>query len=69
AEFTPSNIPERPPLDMAYILTIGAREKSGWNDFDKAQKQGGFTFTFDGLHFTSESARRAAERIASFIRA
>jgi lysophospholipase L1-like esterase len=54
---------------MAYILTIGAREKSGWNDFDKAQKQGGFTFTFDGLHFTAESAKRAAELIAAFIRA
>jgi lysophospholipase L1-like esterase len=69
AAFTPTNTPERPPLDMAYILIIGAREKSAWNAFDKAQKQGGFTFTFDGLHLTPESAKRAAERIAAFIRA
>lgn len=69
AEFTPTNIPERPPLDMSFILTIGEREKSGWSDFTKAQAASGFTFTFDGLHFTPESAKRAAERIAAFIRA
>lgn len=69
AEFAPSHIPERPPLDMAYILTIGSRQKSGWNEYAKAQAEGGFTFTFDGLHFTPESAKRAAELLAPFISA
>src|SRR5690606_2643265 len=69
AEFAPSTIPERPPLDMAYILTIGSRQKSGWNEYAKAQTEGGFTFTFDGLHFTPESAKRAAELLAPFITA
>jgi lysophospholipase L1-like esterase len=69
AEFVPPNIPQRPPLDMAYILTIGTRQKSGWDEFSKAQAEGGFTFTFDGLHFTPESARRAAKLIVPFIHA
>jgi lysophospholipase L1-like esterase len=67
AEFDPDSVPERPPLDMSYILTIGQREKSGWNDYANAQAQGGFSFTFDGLHFTLESAARAARLIADFI--
>ncbi len=54
---------------MAYILTIGSRQKSGWNEYAKAQAEGGFTFTFDGLHFTPESAKRAAELLAPFISA
>lgn len=67
AEFGAVSVPERPPLDMSYILTIGSREKSGWNDYANAQAQGGFRYTFDGLHFTPESAARAAQLIAAFI--
>ena len=69
AEFAPPDVPERPPLDMAYILTIGSREKSGWNEFDQAKSEGGFTYTFDGLHLMPESAKRLAQSIADFLRA
>lgn len=68
-EFPPDNVAERPPLDMAYILTIGSREKSGWNEYERAQTEGGYAFTFDGLHFTPDAAKRAAQRIATFIHA
>lgn len=67
--FPPGDVPEREPLGVEYILTIGAREKRGWNDFEGAQKAGGFRFTFDGLHLTNETARKVAERVAAFIRA
>lgn len=66
--FPPGDVPDRPPLGVEYILTIGAREKRGWDDYEAAQQAGGFSFTFDGIHFTPESARRAAELIAAFIR-
>jgi lysophospholipase L1-like esterase len=66
--FPPENVQERPVLGMPYILTIGSRGKSGWSDYEKAQKEGGFTFTFDGLHVTPESAKKAAKIIADFIR-
>ena len=64
----PQNLPDRPELGIDYILTIGAREKRGWNDFETVRKAGDFTFTFDGLHLTPESAQKAAELIAEFIR-
>jgi lysophospholipase L1-like esterase len=67
AQFTPASIPERPPLGIDFILTIGAREKRGWNAYDQAQRDGGFVYTFDGLHLTPASAQSLAQRIAAFI--
>lgn len=68
AAFTPDEVPERPPLDIGHILTIGRREQSGWNAFEEAQREGGYSFTFDGLHLTPESAEQVAEQIAAFIK-
>ncbi len=68
AALNPPTIPERPELDISFILTIGAREKRGWTDYESARAEGNFTYTFDGLHFTPEGARKAAELIAAFIR-
>ena len=64
----PENLPERPELGIDYILTIGAREKRGWTDYEAARQAGGFSFTFDGLHLMPDAAHQAAERIAAFIR-
>ena len=66
--FQPADVPDRPALGVEYILTIGAREKRGWNDFEAAQQAGGYTFTFDGLHLTTETAKKVAELIAEFIK-
>ena len=65
--FAPETIPDRPPLDMAYILTIGSRVQQRWNDYESARRKGGFSFTFDGLHLTQPAAERAARLIADFI--
>lgn len=67
-ELTPPNIPERPPLDIGFILTIGRREQTGWNAFEQAQREGGYSFSFDGLHLTPAAAAHIAARIAAFIR-
>lgn len=66
--FPPGDVPNRPDLDIQYILTIGGREKRGWNDYESAQQKGGFRFTFDGVHLTPASARQTAELIADFIK-
>ena len=66
--FPPGDVPERPELGIEYILTIGAREKRGWHDYEAAQQAGGFRFTFDGMHLTPETARKVAEMVAAFIR-
>lgn len=64
---TPDPLPERPPLDIGFILTIGQREKRGWNDYETARREGEFTYTFDGLHFMPDAAERCAQAIAAFI--
>jgi len=33
-----------------------------------ARQKGGFRYTFDGVHLTPDSARKAAELIAEFIK-
>ncbi|GAB4525408.1 MAG: hypothetical protein OHK0046_41230 [Anaerolineae bacterium] len=65
--FLPTTVPERPPLDMKSINLIGKRTQTGWNDYDTDRTAGGYTFTFDGLHFTPEAASKAADLIAAFI--
>jgi Lysophospholipase L1 and related esterases len=66
AAFNPPSIPDRPELDLNYIFTIGRREETGWDDFEGERERGGYCYSFDGLHFTPEAARRAA-LIAAFI--
>lgn len=67
SHFTPNSIPERKPLGLGIIFTIGERVQRGWSDYDTAQGQGGFTYTFDGIHLTPKSAVQFAERIHHFI--
>jgi lysophospholipase L1-like esterase len=64
----PIDVPDRPDLDIGFILTIGQREKRGWDDYAGARAAGGYTWSFDGLHPTPEGAGRIAEAIAAFIR-
>ncbi len=67
--FPPANLKERPALSVGDILTIGAREKRGWHDYEGAQAKEGYAFTFDGIHFTPAAAKQAAALIAAFIKA
>lgn len=68
SEFTPDHIPDRPPLDIGYILTIGSREKNGWTEYEQARRDGGYSFSFDGLHLTPATAEQVGARIAEFVR-
>ncbi|MCS7071972.1 MAG: SGNH/GDSL hydrolase family protein [Anaerolinea sp.] len=63
----PPVIPDRPPLDIDTILTIGTRIKRGWKAYETARAAGGFTFTFDGLHLTPEGAETIAGHVSRFI--
>ena len=68
SEFVPADIPERPPLTLKEINLIGEHMQSGWSDYDSAQQAGGYTFTFDGLHPTPESASRIAGLVIDFLK-
>ncbi|MCL4252693.1 MAG: hypothetical protein KJ043_02815 [Anaerolineae bacterium] len=67
AHFAPSTIPERKPLGLGIIFTIGERTQSGWSDYDTAQAQGNFTYTFDGIHLMPKSAVQFGDLINHFI--
>jgi lysophospholipase L1-like esterase len=64
----PDEVKDRPPLGIDAILTIGARLKQGWKDYETVRVRDGYTYTFDGIHLTPEGAKRAADLIAPFIR-
>jgi lysophospholipase L1-like esterase len=63
----PQHVPPRPPLTQADINLIGKRSSSGWSDYETEQKRGGYTYTFDGLHPTPETAKQLADWIVDFL--
>ncbi|MCU0498183.1 MAG: GDSL-type esterase/lipase family protein [Anaerolineae bacterium] len=65
----PESIPDRPPLDLKMIFLIGDRVQSGWKDYEREREQGGYTYSFDGIHFTEATATRVADLLTDFLRA
>jgi hypothetical protein len=63
----PAQIPERPPLTQATINLIGQRVQSGWKDYDTERQRGGYSYSFDGLHLTPESAVQVADMVVEFL--
>jgi lysophospholipase L1-like esterase len=63
----PVDIPDRPPLDLNYIDLIGRRGREKWSDYEGERQRHGYTYSFDGLHFTPETAQRAADLIIAFL--
>jgi len=67
AEFVPDDIPDRKNVDTRFIQQIGDRERTGWNDWENEQKEHGYSFTFDGVHWTPDTAEHAADKIIEFL--
>lgn len=67
AAFTAESVHARPELDQGAINLIGARVRAGWHAYEPERKAGGFTYTFDGLHFTPEAAARCGALVADFV--
>jgi lysophospholipase L1-like esterase len=65
---TPVHIPQRPPLTLNDINRIGQRIASGWADYEAERQREGYSFSFDGLHLTPETARHVAEWVIEFLR-
>lgn len=59
---------DRPPINLKFIDTIGRRSASGWDDYEAERKRNGYTYSFDGLHFTPESVGEIADLIVPFLR-
>jgi lysophospholipase L1-like esterase len=67
AALQPAHIPNRPPLSQKTINLIGQRVSSGWKDYEAEREQGGYTYSFDGLHLTPETAERVADMVIQFL--
>jgi len=63
----PSYIPERPSLSQKTINLIGQRVASGWKDYAAEREAGGYTYSFDGLHLTPETAVKVANMVVQFL--
>ncbi len=67
AHFLPDDVPERPPIDIGLIQVIGQRTAAGWDDYEAERDQHGFTYSFDGIHITPETAKQFARLIHELI--
>jgi lysophospholipase L1-like esterase len=63
----PKTIPDRPPLSQATINLIGQRVATGWHDYAAERERGGYTYSFDGLHLTPETAIQVADKVVEFL--
>jgi lysophospholipase L1-like esterase len=68
AQLNPPEIPARPPLTLQTVFQIGDRVKARWNEYAAEQAAGGYTYSFDGIHFTPETASRVGVLLADWIR-
>jgi lysophospholipase L1-like esterase len=68
AVLNPPEISARPPLTLQTVFQIGDRVKARWNEYAAEQAAGGYTYSFDGIHFTPETASRVGVLLADWIR-
>ena len=68
ARLNPPALPDRPPLTLQTVFRIGDRVKSGWNDYESERAAGGFTYSFDGIHFSPDTAQTVGAWLAEWCR-
>lgn len=66
-------LPPAPPVDrlgvdLDFVRQIGARAKSGWNDYEAERTKWGYTSTFDGMHLLPQTAALFADAIVAFLK-
>lgn len=66
--FYPSEPIERAPVDMGFIMEIGKKHQSGWQDYEDERAKWGYTYTFDGMHLLPETADAFAKIIVPELR-
>lgn len=68
AALVPADVPERPPVSSRFYLR-SLPVMLGGRQFDRLRDEGGFTYSFDGIHLTAGGAQRFAELIVPFLQA
>jgi lysophospholipase L1-like esterase len=65
--FIPSAPIEREDVSLKFIQQIGQRASSGWNDYENERVRMGYSYTFDGMHLTPDSAEKMAGLVVKFL--
>ncbi|NWG15446.1 MAG: hypothetical protein HXY41_02310 [Chloroflexi bacterium] len=68
AALVSADVPERPPVSRRFYLR-SLPVMLGGRQFDRLRDEGGFTYSFDGIHLTADGAQRFADNIVPFLRA
>jgi lysophospholipase L1-like esterase len=64
----PASPVNRPGVDLDFVRQIGARAKSGWNDYETERAKWGYTYTFDGMHLLPQTAALFADAVVAFLK-
>ena len=67
AQYVPADVPQRRPISIRFIQQIGERERTGWSDWDAAQSAGGYSYSFDGIHWGPAVAAQVAQQVIAFM--
>jgi acyl-CoA thioesterase I len=68
SQLAPTDIPARPPMGLADYrrnLMVGI---VGERIYEKLRTEGGYTYTFDGIHLSEQGANRIAELVTPFLK-
>lgn len=68
AVLTPPEVPSRPPMGLAQYR-INLEHLLGGAQYDAWRDEGGFTYSFDGIHLTESGAAQIAALVTPFLRA
>lgn len=67
AHFVPEHIPQRRPINLKSIRQVGVNQRTGWTNWYEAQREGDYTYSFDGVHWTPETAAEVARLVVDFL--
>lgn len=63
---TPDLVPERPPATLGtYVANLGI--VLGNHHYEQRKKQGGYNYSFDGVHLSESGAQQMASLITAFL--
>lgn len=67
SQLVPPDVPARPPIGLAYFRQ-NLMIYLGQGQYEKLRTEGGYTYSFDGIHLTENGAQRIAESVITFLK-
>lgn len=69
SQLVPSTVPARAPIGVSYYRqSLMVNLLGGQKAYEKLRAEGGYTYSFDGIHLTEAGASRTAESVIVFLK-